>query len=215
MDYQYLLFDLDGTLTDPGEGITNSVAYALAKFGISVTDKTQLYPFIGPPLVDSFMRYYDFSKSDAEKAVEYYREYFRDKGIFENVPYDGIHGILNKLQASGKTLILATSKPEQFAKRIMEHFDLAPYFYYIAGASMDEQRSEKWDVIRYALDTCGITDLSHTVMIGDRKHDVIGAQKTGLASIGVLWGYGSIEELQTAGATYLVKSPAALLDFLK
>ena len=120
--YQYLLFDLDGTLTDPGEGITNSVAYALEKFGICVADKTTLHPFIGPPLVESFIQFYGFSREDAARAVESYREYFRDRGIFENVPYAGITEVLEKLQAAGKTLIVATSKPEPFARRIMEHF---------------------------------------------------------------------------------------------
>ena len=214
MRYQYLLFDLDGTLTDPGEGITNSVAYALAKFGIEAHDRTQLYPFIGPPLIESFMKYYDMTQSDAERAVSYYREYFRDKGIFENVPYEGIHAVLRSLKEGEKTLILATSKPEEFAVRILEHFDLAPYFDFVAGASMDQSRSEKWDVIRYALDSCRITDTKRAVMIGDRKHDIIGAQKTNLDSVGVLWGYGSREELETAGATHIANTPAELLSYL-
>ena len=211
--YQYLLFDLDGTLTDPGEGITNSVAYALEKFGICVTDKTALYPFIGPPLVDSFIKFYGFSHEDASRAVEYYREYFRDRGIFENVPYAGITEVLEKLQAAGKTLIVATSKPEPFARRIMEHFGLDKYFTYVAGASFDAARSEKWDVIEYALATMNITDRADAVMIGDRKHDIIGAQKTGLDSVGVLWGYGSREELTAAGADTIVEC-VEQLDFL-
>lgn len=214
MKYQYLLFDLDGTLTDPGEGITNSVAYALEKFGISVKERTELYPFIGPPLLDSFMGFYSLSKEEAERAIEYYREYFRDRGIFENVPYEGIHSVLRQLKESGAYLFIATSKPEPFARRIAEHFDLAPYFDYIAGASFDEKRSEKWDVIQYALETCHIRDKAHTVMIGDRKHDVIGAQKTGLDSIGVLWGYGDRKELSDAGATTIVQTPSDLLALL-
>lgn len=203
--YQYLLFDLDGTLTDPGEGITNSVAYALEKFGICVTDKTALYPFIGPPLVDSFIKFYGFSHEDASRAVEYYREYFRDRGIFENIPYEGIAEVLEKLQAAGKTLLVATSKPEPFARRIMEHFELDKYFTYVAGASFDAARSEKWDVIEYALATMNITDRAEAVMIGDRKHDIIGAKKTGLDSVGVLWGYGNREELTAAGADTIVE----------
>lgn len=203
--YQYLLFDLDGTLTDPGEGITNSVAYALEKFGIHVADKTELYPFIGPPLSESFIKFYGFSREDADRAVEYYREYFRDRGIFENVPYEGIAKTLQRLQAAGKTLIVATSKPEPFARRIMEHFGLDKYFAYVAGASFDAARSEKWDVIEYALETMNVTDRTQAVMIGDRKHDVIGAKKTGLDSVGVLWGYGDREELTAAGADIIVE----------
>lgn len=198
--YQYLFFDLDGTLTDPGEGITNSVAYALDKFGITVTDRASLYPFIGPPLVDSFMKFYGFSHEDAERAVVCYREYFRDRGIFENRLYKGIPEVLKALRDAGKTLVIATSKPEPFAKRIVEHFGLSPYFTLVAGASFDETRSEKWDVIEYAMDSLKLTDRSEIVMIGDRKHDIIGAKKTGLDSVGVLWGYGDREELTVAGA---------------
>ena len=214
MSYQYLLFDLDGTLTDPGEGITNSVAYALDKFGIKVSDHTQLYPFIGPPLLESFMRFFSFSREEAERAVAYYREYFSETGIFENRPYDGIHETLERLCAAGKRLYLATSKPDVFAKRIVERFDLAPYFDDLAGASLDEKRSEKWDVIQHALSSCPQIIPSQAVMIGDRMHDVLGAKKTGLDSIGVLWGYGSKAELVEEGATHIVKTQDELTRLL-
>lgn len=214
MQYQNLLFDLDGTLTDPGPGITNSVAYALNKFGITVSDRSALFSFIGPPLIESFMRFYSFSREDAERAVAYYREYFSEIGIFENTPYEGIHSTLEQLRSSGKRLFVATSKPEVYARRITDHFSLTPYFEYIAGASFDETRSEKWDVIRYALDTCELRDKSRTVMIGDRKHDMLGAQKTGLDAIGVLWGYGDREELASAGATHIVETQDALTALL-
>lgn len=214
MQYQNLLFDLDGTLTDPGLGITNSVAYALNKFGITVSDRSALFSFIGPPLIESFMRFYSFSREDAERAVAYYREYFSEIGIFENTPYEGIHSTLEQLRSSGKRLFVATSKPEVYARRITDHFSLTPYFEYIAGASFDETRSEKWDVIRYALDTCELRDKSRTVMIGDRKHDMLGAQKTGLDAIGVLWGYGDREELASAGATHIVETQEALTALL-
>ena len=209
--YQYLLFDLDGTLTDSAEGITNSAAYALQKFGISVADKTTLYPFIGPPLVDSFQKYYGFSPEKAELATEYYREYFRDRGILENRLYDGIPQALEALKSKGKALILATSKPEPFAKRILEHFGLSEYFTLIVGASFDHSRAEKWDVIEYALNAMQITDRQKAVMIGDRKHDIIGAKKTGLDSIGVLWGFGDREELSEAGADYILEQVGDLL----
>ena len=213
--YQFLLFDLDGTLTDPGEGITNSVVYALEKFDIHVTDKTTLYPFIGPPLIESFMKFYGFSYENALLAVEYYREYFRDRGIFENVPYEGIAELLKTLKNAGKTLIVATSKPEPFARRITEHFDLDQYFDYVAGAGFDETRAEKWDVIEYALSTMNITDRSQAVMIGDRKHDIIGAKKTGLDSIGVLWGYGNRDELTAAGADTIFEQVDNLYSLAK
>ena len=201
--YDYLLFDLDGTLTDPGEGITNSVEYALKKWGIEVEDKKELYCFIGPPLSASFKKYYGFSDEDALKSVEYYREYFRDIGIFENKVYRGISETLEKLKSDGKILVLATSKPEEFAKRILERFDLAKYFDFVAGASMDESRNKKVDVIRYALDMAGVSDLTRAVMIGDREQDISGAILNSLDSIGVLYGYGSKEELEDAGATYI------------
>ena len=204
--YDYLLFDLDGTLTDPGVGITNSVEYALKKWGIEVEDKKELYCFIGPPLSASFKKHYGFSDEDALKSVEYYREYFRDIGIFENKVYTGIPETLGKLKSDGKILVLATSKPEEFAKRILERFDLAKYFDFVAGASMDESRNKKADVIRYALDMAGVSDLTRAVMIGDREQDISGAISNSLDSIGVLYGYGSKDELDGAGATYIAES---------
>lgn len=210
--YQYLLFDLDGTLTDPGEGITNSVAHALRRFGIEEPDRTKLYKFIGPPLKDSFMEFYHMPEQQALLGIDYYREYFRDKGLFENEVYEDIPALLQKLVDMGKTLIVATSKPEEFSIRIMEHFDLAKYFTVIAGASMDTSRVKKADVIAYALEKAGVTDLTQTVMIGDREHDVFGAKENHLDSIGVLYGYGNREELLAAGADYIVEKP---MDILK
>ena len=201
--YHTILFDLDGTLTNPGEGITNSVAYALEKWNIHVEDRTGLYPFIGPHLKDSFMDFYSFSEEQAEQAVACYREYFQDRGIFENVVYEGVEEMLKTLKASGRKIILATSKPEEFAVRILEHFHLAAYFDFIGGASMDGTRVKKADVISYALKEGKVTDLSGAVMIGDRKHDILGAAQAGLDSIGVLYGYGDEAELREAGALYL------------
>lgn len=209
-----VLFDLDGTLTDPGEGITNSVAYALEKYGIEVSDKRELYKFIGPPLKDSFMKYYGFSEEKAEEAIVYYREYFRDKGIFENKVYEGVEDMLKKLHADGKKIVLATSKPEEFAVRILEHFDLKKYFDVAAGASMDSSRSKKGDVIAYAISLCAGFDKNTTVMIGDREHDIIGAKENGLKSIGVLYGYGSEEELRKNGADYIVATPEDILGII-
>ncbi len=216
--YDVFLFDLDGTLTDPAEGITNSVAYALAKYGIEVEDRSSLNTFIGPPLADSFAKYYGFGPEQAKEAIVYYREYFAPKGIFENVPYEGIEEVLRELKARGKVLAVATSKAEAFAERIMDHFGLAQYFDLVCGATMDLSRSLKGDVIAYALDRirtegfCTKEDPA-IVMVGDREHDILGAKENGLPSIGVLYGYGSLEELKAAGADHIISSPVELLEF--
>ena len=212
--YDYILFDLDGTLTDPAEGITNSVAYALEKFGIIVEDKKTLYKFIGPPLVVAFSEYYGFSKEDSEKATAYYRETFSAKGLYENKVYDGIVNFLKMLKKSGKKLILATSKPEKFAKEIMRYFDLAKYFDFICGATFDSTRNTKDKVITYALEKAGITDKRKAVMIGDRHHDIDGARINGLDSIGVLYGFGDRDELTKAGATYIAENIEDILNYV-
>ena len=213
--YNTVLFDLDGTLTDPAIGITNSAAYALEKWGIEVTDRTELYKFIGPPLLDSFVNYYGFSREDSERAVGYFREYFSTKGMFENSVYDGIPEVLCELRARGKKLIVATSKLEIFAKKILCHFGIDGYFDFVSGATLDSSRVKKADVIEYALKSCGIDDISDIVMIGDREFDVIGAIHFGMDSIGVTYGYGSREELVSAGATYIVDAPCQILDIVK
>lgn len=212
--YDIVLFDLDGTLTDPGEGITNSVAYALNKFGIKVNDKSELYNFIGPPLIDSFMKYYGMSYDDGLKAVEYYREYFGVTGIFENTMFDGIPDLLDTIKKSGRTISLATSKPEQYAVRILEHFNLTQYFDFVGAATMDETRSKKADVIDYTLKQLSITDKSKVVMVGDRHHDIEGAKQNGIDSIGVLVGYGDKAELENAGATYISENIDDIIKFL-
>lgn len=205
-EYKYILFDLDGTLTDPAVGITTCVAYALKKFGIEVEDISTLNHFIGPPLLDSFMADYGFSKEKAQTAIDYYRERFRVKGLYENEVYDGVPEMLEKLKNDGKKLILATSKPEPFAKEIMRHFGLDKYFDFVAGSNFDGTRTAKAEVIEYALESAGVTDKSACIMVGDREHDIIGANKTGLDSIGVLYGYGSRKELESAGATFIAET---------
>lgn len=210
MRYEYLLFDLDGTLTDPVLGITNSVMYALKKYGIEVNDRRELYKFIGPPLSDSFENFYGFSKAEAVNAVEYYREYYREKGIFENAVYDGIETLLKTLKDNGRTLLLATSKPKVFAEQILEHFKIAKYFTFVAGSNLDGTRVKKGEVIKYVLENCMNIDLSKAVMIGDREHDIIGAKEAGMDSIGVLFGYGGRDELEKAGADRIVESVAEL-----
>ena len=212
--FDTILFDLDGTLTDPFKGIANSVIYALKKFGIAALEKTLLKKFIGPPLTESFSEYCGLNHSDALRTVDYYREYFSVAGIFENKPYEGVRELLSGLKERGYTAILATSKPEQFAKAIVQHFGLEQYFKEICGATMDQSRTQKADVIAYALKKCEIKDKKRAVMVGDRKHDIIGAKTNGLSSIGVLYGYGSKEELLEAGANYIANSPVDILHYI-
>ena len=214
MSFRYCLFDLDGTLTDPGTGITNSVMHALKKYGITVSDRTQLYAFIGPPLLDSFRKYYGFSEEQSREALEYYREYFRDRGIFENEVYDGIPELLSSLKDRGITVALATSKPYEFSVQILKHFELYGYFDHIGAATMDESISRKADVISILLKEMGDIDRSEVLMVGDRDQDIDGARENGLTSAGVLWGYGSREELSSAGADHLVSDPEELLQLI-
>ena len=210
MKYKYVLFDLDGTITDPFEGITASIIYALDKFGISVPDRNELAAFIGPPLVDSFSKYYGFSHGCSLAAVGYYREYYGKKGIFECTLYDGIADLFHRLKDSGVKVIIATSKPEHFAVKLMKHFGLDSCFESICGATMDEKRSNKDEVIRYALDRNGITDTDECIMVGDRKYDVLGAKSAGLKSVGVLYGYGSREEMNVSAPDFIAESIAEL-----
>lgn len=202
--FDTVFFDLDGTLTDPGLGITNSVRYALERFGISVPDRSALYRFIGPPLMDSFREFYGFSHDDAAEAVRLYRVYFRAQGMFENAVYPGVPAMLRALRADGRRLIVATSKPEEFAVTIMDHFALSQHFDFIAGAAMDETRTQKWEVIDYAVSRAGIADRETVLMVGDRRHDILGAKRCALGgALGVLYGYGDRAELTAAGADAL------------
>ncbi len=212
--YTTILFDLDGTLTDPGEGITNAVAYALKQYGIHVADRRELYPFIGPPLHDSFMKFYGFSGEQAEAAIAFFREYYRDTGIWENVAYPGIAEALHKLCDSGKRLLVATSKPEDFAVRILDRFGLSQYFEHVCGATFDRTRVTKAQVIAHALQRGNISDISGCIMVGDREHDVLGAKEFGMDALGVLYGYGDADELLQSGARYTAKTPAEVADLL-
>lgn len=197
-----ILFDLDGTITDPMLGITNSVIYALKRYGIEVTDRRELYKFIGPPLAESFSKYYGFSKSEGYELVEVYREYFSDKGLYENEVYDGVEKMLNNLKGEGHKIYLATSKPQIFAEKILEHFGLSKYFDGVCGSELNGDRVEKSEVIAYLKDRYSIKD---GVMVGDRSFDILGAKANDLISVGVLYGYGEQSELDGAGADYLVE----------
>lgn len=211
--YMYILLDLDGTLTDPAEGITNSLKHALNKYGISA-QKSELLKFIGPPLRDSFMEYYSFSPEKAEEAVAHYREYFSVKGIYENSIYPGITEMLNNLRDEGRSLLLATSKPSLYAVQVLEHFNIAEYFDFIAGSNMDGTMGSKAEVVEYALSTLSDAGRKSAVMTGDRKYDIEGAISSRIDSIGVTWGYGTREELVSAGASYIADSVSELESIL-
>lgn len=214
-DKKYVFFDLDGTITDSGLGITKSVQYALRAFGIEETNLKKLEPFIGPPLKDSFMEFYHMDEEQANKAVKAYREYYEVTGLFENEVYDGIPNVLKQLKKAGKEMVLATSKPEVFAKKILEHFQLDSYFSIIAGADLEGNRVEKLDVMKYAIGLANSEDYTQIVMIGDRKYDIEASNQLGIETIGVLFGFGSREELERAGATYLVETPAEIQKILE
>lgn len=205
-DYDVILFDLDGTLTDPKEGIVNSIVHALNYFGIKDYDREQLTKFIGPPLKDSFMEYYHFDEELAISAIEKYREYFATKGIFENNVYPMIPELLKDLSSQGKKLVLATSKPTDFAQRILEHFHLNQYFAFTGGSNLDGSRTKKSEVIAYALQASQVRSQANAVMIGDRKFDIIGAREVGIDSVGVLYGYGTYQELIKENPTHLAHS---------
>lgn len=191
---KYILFDLDGTVTDPFLGITNSVAYSLNSFGIEVESLDELKKFIGPPLVDSFQEYYGMTYQQSVLAVEKYREYFSVTGLYENKVYIGLEKMLQRLLDEGKILYICTSKPQVFAKQILKHFQLEKYFQGVYGSELDGTRNAKKDVISYCLEQENL-DSHDCIMVGDRKHDVIGAHENNMPCIGVLYGYGDLEEL--------------------
>ncbi|MBO9130778.1 HAD family hydrolase [Bacillus sp. 165] len=212
--YNFILFDLDGTLTDPKDGIINSVQYALAKMGIKEQDSNVLLEFIGPPIQDSFAQLYGFNQEQISTAVAYYREYFKVTGMFQNEVYPGILELLQSLRREGKTLIVATSKPTVFAERILEHFALDKYFSKIIGSNLDGTRTAKTDIINHILLQYPNSETTEFIMIGDRKHDIIGAKNMLVHSVGVTWGYGSITELESIKPTHIVKSVSELYRLL-
>lgn len=213
-DYKIILFDLDGTLSDPKEGITKSVQYALEKMDIVEPDTDRLETFIGPPLQVSFAEYYGFDEKESKRAIDFYRERFKEKGMFENVLYPNISLLLEALKESGFVLVVATSKPTIFAEQIIKYFELEEYFQLIVGSNLDGTRSSKTEIIQYILDNYTDFNRSNFVMIGDRKHDIIGAKNTGIDSIGLTYGYGSQEEIRDAEPTYIISSVDDLMGLL-
>ncbi len=219
--FQYLLFDLDGTLTDPKAGITGCVQYALHKLGIEEPDKDKLEPFIGPPLADSFQEFYGFDEEKTAQAIVYYRERFSTIGLFENEIYPGIREMLAHLKQAGRTLAIASSKPTVFVKKILQHFEIEQYFDVIVGSGLDGTRARKEEVVEEALRQLyrinmmsDKKDNDRIVMIGDRKFDIQGAKLFNLVSVGVTFGYALPGELEEAGADYIVESVAQLEELL-
>ena len=213
MKYEYILFDLDGTLTDPALGITESVRYALERLGITPPKREELLKFIGPPLIYSFKEYCGLTDEQAAIALGCYRERFLKIVLFENEIYGGIEELLKRLYGGGTRIVLATSKPDVYSERILEHFDIRKYFYFVAGNTLSESRPEKEDVIAYAIESCGI-DPAGAVMVGDRKYDILGGKKFGMKTVGVTYGYGGEEELKAAGADELAGNIAELETLL-
>lgn len=213
-NYQTIIFDLDGTLTDSQTGIINSLTYAFKQIGLPLPAQSQLKKFIGPPLSQSFQDFCGLNDIETQKIISYYRQYFSDKGWKENQLLPGARELLAKLKQAGKTLLVASSKPEVFVKQILDHFEIDSYFTVIAGASLDDSRSQKSAVIAHALKIAKIEELKGCVMVGDRKHDVEGAKVQGLPTIGLLLGFGSRQELEESGAIAIAENFQDLEEIL-
>lgn len=213
-EFTHFFWDLDGTLTQSGPGIINSVRYALECCGVDEPKDANIERFIGPPLVYSFKTFYGFDDEKTKFAISKYRERYAESGIFENSVYDGISSALAALKASGKKLYIATSKPEMYMFKIIKKFDLEQYFDFACGADLAEVRNEKHKVIEHVLEHENLFDLrdqGKILMIGDRKHDIIGARKHGIKTCAVLWGYGSKKEFEENQADYIIATPSELL----
>lgn len=212
--YKVILFDLDGTLTESGDGITKSVQYALEKIGKPEPDLDKLRVFVGPPLMEQFMKYADIDEETARQAVVYYRERYTVKGIFENKPYDGVVELLDSLKKKGYILAVSSSKPEKFVKQILDYFDLTQYFTEIVGSEMGGKRTKKSEVIEETLTRLGYEKKRDQVlMVGDKEHDVFGAREAGLECVAVSYGYGTMEELEAAQPLQIFDSAESLLTF--
>lgn len=212
--YQYILFDLDGTLTDPREGITKSVQYALDKMGISEPDLSSLEHFIGPPLYDEFRRCYNMDDQQAKTAVAAYRERFGTVGWTENILFDGVPELLGALHDAGKKIAIASSKPTVFVRKILHMFEIEQYFDAVSGASLDGKIGTKAQVVQQALDALRIAERNDAVLVGDHFHDVEGARACGLSCIGITLGFGGREELVSAGAAAVVDTLDELREIL-
>lgn len=211
MTYNAVFFDLDGTLTDSGEGIINCATLALNHFGLPVPSRQEMRVFVGPPLDQTFIRY-GVPADKTDEAIRVFRSRYTTVGKFENFPYPGVREMLEALKEQGCRLFVATSKPESLANEVLNHFDLAKYFEKICGATMDGSRSHKADVIRYLL--AQVSGVENVVMVGDTAYDVIGAAEHQIPCIGVSWGYGLIEDMEKAGAVGIAHSPESLIQII-
>ena len=211
-NFDTLLFDLDGTLTDSTEGIVRCLEYALERMGFDIPEDTN--KFLGPPLYRSFAEFCGMNEEQVNEAVRIFRERYSTVGLFENRVYEGVPEMLKRLRDGGKRIMVATSKPEVYAVRIFDRFGLSQFFEIVGGANINGTRNDKDEVIEYVLEKAGISDRSSVLMIGDRRQDVIGAHKTGLKCMGILWGFGSIEELTEAGADFIAETPIKAADML-
>jgi phosphoglycolate phosphatase len=212
--YDYIAFDLDGTLTDPAEGLIKGFIYAFDRVGIKYDNPEDLRRYIGPPLHQEWKREYGFTEEETANAIAIFREYYDEFGWAENKLYDGIVELLKSLKAAGKTIVLATSKPENTARRIMALFNLDQYFDFMGGASTSSIRDKKWEVLEYSLESVGATDKSKCILVGDRKYDAEGANIYGIDSMGVLWGHGDLDELKAANFTYIVEDTKTAEEIL-
>ena len=211
MKKKAILFDLDGTLTDSGEGIINCAILALEHFGLPVPSREEMRVFVGPPLDQTFIKF-GVPEDKAMEAIAIYRSRYAPIGIFENFPYPGIAELLEKLNQQGHRLFVATSKPEDMANKVLDHFGLSHHFELICGATHDRSRLKKEDVIAYLLSLA--EDVDETVMVGDTIFDVLGAKEHGIPTIGVAWGYGKVADMEQAGAAAIAHSMDELLELL-
>ena len=211
MSIKNILVDLDGTIVDSADGIKNPINYSLNKIGIEENREEVLNSFIGPPLVDSYMKHYSMSEKEAEEIVEIYREYYKDNGLYENILYDGIVEVIQELKSKGNKIILATSKPKVFASKVLEQHNLTKYFDFVAGATLDHKISEKKDVIKYIIDNNDI-EIDDTYMIGDTKYDILGGRFFNLKTVGVTYGYGTYQELKESKSDFIVDAPRKILN---
>ncbi len=218
MSFNYLFWDLDGTLTESGPGIKNCVKYALNFFGIDENDEEKLDLFIGPPLLDSFRNLYGFSEEKSREAIKKYRERFAEVGMFENSVYPNIIECLQSLKESGKKLYVATGKPEIYMFKILDHYGLSKFFEFAGGSDTDETRCHKWEIIDYVVRECSLEkarDNDEILMIGDRKHDIIGAHKNNMKCCAVEWGYGSKDEFEEFKADFVISTPFELKSIVQ
>lgn len=212
--YTTILLDLDGTISDPEIGITQSIQYALRKMGREESDIEKLRSFIGPPLHVSFAEHYNFDQEDVAKAIEFYRERFIEKGMFENELYSDMPDLLKALKEQAMTLVVATSKPTVFAKEILQYFKINHFFEHIVGSNLDGTRTSKTEIIQYILGQYKTRELKEFIMIGDREYDLIGANNIGVDAIGVSYGFGSYDELNAYHPKYIVDSVKQLKNIL-